>query len=408
MTDAAAAPRPLPMRETIALFGVLFATIAFSIDAMLPALTVIGEALSPEDVNRAQLVVTSFVLGMGIGTFFAGPLSDAFGRKPVILGGIAIYIAAALWAAFARDLTPLLAARFVQGLGAACPRVVTLAMVRDMYAGRDMARVMSFIMMVFILIPAVAPSIGAILIWGFGWRAVFLAFVAFGLISGTWLALRQPETLDPAARRPLRLAALRKALIEVLGTRATMIYTAALTLGFGQMFAFLSSAPQIFVEIFDREKSFPLWFMLLAVLAGFATVTNAKLVMTLGMRRLATLAFAVQFGGSLVMVLVALAPPLPPPWDFAVFFLYMTTAFFTVGLTFGNLNALAMAPLGHIAGFAASIIGAVATVGAVAIAVPIGLAYDGTILPLVLALTVCSGLALMLMRRAPRRNPGEE
>jgi DHA1 family bicyclomycin/chloramphenicol resistance-like MFS transporter len=287
MTDAAAAPRPLPMRETIALFGVLFATIAFSIDAMLPALTVIGEALSPEDVNRAQLVVTSFVLGMGIGTFFAGPLSDAFGRKPVILGGIALYIAAALWAALSSDLTPLLAARFVQGLGAACPRVVTLAMVRDMYAGRDMARVMSFIMMVFILIPAVAPSIGAVLIWGFGWRSVFLAFVAFGLISGTWLALRQPETLDPAARRPLRLAALRKALVEVLGTRATMIYTAALTLGFGQMFAFLSTAPQIFVEIFDREKSFPLWFMLLAVLAGFATVTNAKLVMTLGMRRLA-------------------------------------------------------------------------------------------------------------------------
>jgi MFS transporter, DHA1 family, multidrug resistance protein len=402
MTDATAttAPAPLPLRETIALFGVLFATIAFSIDAMLPALTVIGQALSPGDVNRAQMIVTSFVLGMGIGTFFAGPLSDAFGRKRVILWGIALYIVAALWAATARDMTPLLIARFVQGLGAACPRVVTLAMVRDMYAGREMARVMSFVMMVFILIPAVAPSIGALLIWGFGWRSVFLAFVVFGLISGGWLALRQPETLAHAARRPLRLPALRAALAEVLRARVTMTYTAALTLGFGQMFAFLSTSPQIFAEVFDREASFPLWFMLLALLSGLATVTNAKLVMTLGMRRLATVAFAVQFAASLVMVLLALAPALPAPWDFAVFFAYMTAAFFMVGLTFGNLNALAMEPLGHIAGFAASIIGAVATVGAVLIAVPMGLAYDGTILPLVLGVTVCSGLALMLMRGA--------
>lgn len=404
MTDTAGAPpRPLPMRETIALFGVLFATIAFSIDAMLPALPRIGADLSPHDVNRAQLIVTSFVLGMGIGTFFAGPLSDAFGRKRVILWGIALYIGAALWAATARDMTPLLIARFVQGLGAAAPRVVTLAMVRDMYAGREMARVMSFVMMVFILIPAVAPSIGAVLIWAFGWRAIFLAFVLFGLVSGAWLALRQPETLAPAARRPLRLPALRAAMAEVFGSRAAMTYTAALTLGFGQMFAFLSTAPQIFAEVFDRAASFPLWFMLLALLAGLATVTNARLVMTLGMRRLATLAFAAQFAASFAMVGLSVAPALPAPWDFAVFFGYMTLAFFMVGLTFGNLNALAMEPLGHIAGFAASIIGAVATVGAVVIAIPVGLLYDGTITPLVVGVTVCSGLALALMRSAPGR-----
>jgi DHA1 family bicyclomycin/chloramphenicol resistance-like MFS transporter len=401
MSDTVAAPRPLPMRETIALFGVLFATIAFSIDAMLPALPAIGAELSPENANRAQLIVTSFVLGMGFGTFFAGPLSDAFGRKPVIVAGLALYAAAALWGAFEPDLIALLVARFVQGFGAAAPRVVTVAMVRDMYAGRDMARVMSFIMMVFILIPAVAPSIGAVLIWGFGWRSIFLAFTAFGLVSATWFILRQPETLTPAARRPLKWAALRGALAEVLGTRATVTYIAALTLAFGQMFAILSSAPQIFDEVFDRSRSFPLWFMLLALLAGFATITNAKLVMTLGMRRLATLAFVAQFAAALIMLPLALTGLLPQPWDFAAFFIYMTMTFFMVGLTFGNLNALAMEPWGHIAGLAASIIGAASTVGAVAIAVPVGLAYDGTIVPLILSATACSGLALMLMRSAP-------
>lgn len=394
---AAVADRSLSFTEFVALLAMLFSTIAFSIDAMLPALTVIGEELTPEDVNRAQLIVTIFVLGMGIGTFFTGPLSDAYGRKPVVVAGIAVYIVAALVAATAPSLEVLLAARFVQGLGASAPRVVTLAMVRDLFAGRAMARVMSFVMMVFILVPAVAPSIGALIIDAFSWRAVFLSFVAFGLISGSWLTLRQPETLPPDRRRALRLPALLSALGEVLGSRVVVTYTAALSLGFGQMFAFLSSAPQIFTEVLDRGESFPYWFAGVAAFAGTASVVNAKLVMRLGMRKLATAAFMMQFAVSGVLATALSAGALPYDWLFPAFFAYMCVAFFMVGLTFGNLNALALEPMGHIAGFAAAIVGSVSTILAVAIAIPIGLAYDGTPLPLTVGVTVCSALALVLM-----------
>ncbi|MBK5925794.1 MFS transporter, partial [Rhodobaculum claviforme] len=193
--------RTLAFPEFVALLAMLFATIAYSIDAMLPALVVIAQELSPEAVNRAQLVVTVFVLGMGLGTLFWGPISDSYGRKSIVVFGIALYCTAALVAARAQSLEVLLAARFVQGLGAAAPRVVTLAIVRDLYQGRMMARVMSIVMTIFIVVPAVAPMIGAGIIALADWRAVFWSFVVFGIVSGSWLMIRQPETHPPERRR---------------------------------------------------------------------------------------------------------------------------------------------------------------------------------------------------------------
>ena len=181
----------------------LFATIAFSIDAMLPALPVIAAELSPLATNRAQLILSAFVFGMGAGTLFAGPISDAIGRKPTIAGGMLLYIAGAVMAHYAGSLEVLLIARVIQGLGAAGPRIAGLALTRDLYEGREMARVMSFVMTVFMIVPAVAPAIGAGIIAFAGWRGVFLAFVIFGLVALTWVSVRQPETLAPAHRRPL-------------------------------------------------------------------------------------------------------------------------------------------------------------------------------------------------------------
>lgn len=390
--------RPLSFPEFVALLAMLFATIAYSIDAMLPALVVIAEELSPEAVNRAQLVITSFVLGMGLGTLFWGPISDSFGRKSVIVFGIAVYAAAALVAAQAQSLEVLLAARVVQGLGAAAPRVVTLAIVRDLYEGRRMARVMSIVMTVFIIVPAVAPSIGAGIIWVWDWRAVFLSFVVFGVLSGSWLMLRQPETHPPERRRPLRLATLASAAAEVLGNGRVMIVLAALTLGFGQMFLFLSTLPQIFTDVFDRQASFPFWFAAVALIAGLSGILNAMLVMRLGMRRLAITAFAAQTVVSTLFLAQWLLLPLPEPWSFVAFFVYISAAFFTVGLIFGNLNALAMEPLGHIAGLGAALIGSLSTIGAVLIAAPVGQLYDGTPVPLVGAVALCSAIAFLLMR----------
>lgn len=387
--------RPGPhFAEFVALLAMLFATIAFSVDAMLPALPGIAAELSPEAPNRAQLIVTTFVLGMGVGTLFMGPISDAVGRRPVIVGSISLYIAAALVAGRAGSLELLLAARFVQGVGASGPRTVTLAMVRDLYSGRAMARVTSIVLSVFILVPAIAPSVGAGIIAVAGWRAVFWAFVVFGLISGSWLMLRQPETHPVERRRPLALATLLSAVREVLTSRIVVTYMAALSLGFGQMFGFLSTLPQIFADVFDRGASFPFWFAGFAGFGAISSMSNAALVMRLGMRRLATGAFALQVAAAATMLIATGALGVS---GFAPFYAWMCISFFTIGLTFGNLNALAMEPMGHIAGLAAAVVGGVSTVGAVLIAVPIGLAYDGTVVPLVAAVLICSSLALALM-----------
>lgn len=395
--------RPLAFGEFVALMAMMFSTIAFSIDAMLPALSLIGQELSPGEIGKAQMVVTAFVLGMGSGTLICGPLSDTLGRKPVIFWGMTLYALAALVAAVAQSIEVLLAARVVQGLGAAAPRVVALAMIRDQYQGRMMARVTSIVMTLFILVPAVAPAIGAGLMWLIDWRAIFGAFVLFGAVVALWLALRQPETLAPDARRPLRPRALWTALREVLGHRSVLVYTAALTCAFGPMFGWLATVPLLFDDAFGRGDSFPFWFAVVALIAGGSNILNARLVMRLGMKRLATAAFTVQVSAS-ALVLGLLQVDLPAPWDFTVFFCYMAAMFFSLGLTFGNLNALALLPLGHIAGTGAAVIGATYTTLSVLIAAPLSLAYDGTAVPLVAGTMLSTGCALALMLYARRLN----
>lgn len=261
--------KPLKLPEFVGMLAMLFATIAFSIDSMLPAMPQIAQEMTPDDLNKAQLIITMFMLGMGIGTFFVGPLSDWFGRKNMVLFCLAIYIVGALYAASTTDIEHLLFSRFVMGLGAAGPRTVSLAMVRDLYKGREMARIMSFVMTVFILVPAMAPSIGAIIISFAGWQGVFISFVVFALFSGGWMTLRQPETLAKEDRRPLTAKSMKYAIGQVLGNRVVVMYIAALSFGFGQMFAFLSSAPQLFTDTYGRGDSFPLWF---AGVAGFAAI----------------------------------------------------------------------------------------------------------------------------------------
>lgn len=391
--------RQLPLPEFVAMLAFLFATIAFSIDAMLPALPEIATALTPENVNRAQLILTAFVAGMGLGTLFAGPLSDAIGRKPAITIGFVIYAIAAVAAIFANSLELLLAARFVQGLGAAGPRIVALALVRDLYDGREMARITSFVMMVFIIVPALAPSMGQAIIWFAGWHGVFAAFLIFALIGGLWLNLRQAETLSPEHRRPLRMDTMMSAAREVLSNRQVMLATVIMTLGFGQMFGLLSSAQQLFGEAYGRGDTFPAWFAAMALLSGLGTVLNAIYVVRLGMRRIAKWAYIMQTCVSSVMLILVAGNLLPPALQFPAFFIWAVSVFFMAGVTFGNLNALALQHMGHIAGMAASIIAAISTIMATVIAAPLGLLYNGTAVPIITATLICSGLAWFLMTR---------
>lgn len=393
---------PISRTEFIALCAMMFATIAFSIDAMLPALPEIGRELSPNNLNRAQLIITSFVLGMGIGTLFAGPLADAFGRKPVLIAGALLYSACAFLGWQSDSLELVLAARLFQGIGAAGPRVVTLAIIRDLVSGREMARIVSFVMMVFTLVPAIAPTLGAGIIALSDWRGIFLAFIAFSMVSILWLGLRLPEPLAREDRRPLRLALLWSGLLEMLRLPVVRASVIIQCFSFAVLFATISSVQQVYDITFGRGDEFPYWFGAIALISGSASFLNARLVMRLGMRYIVTLALGTQIGLSAMMILLDLWVPVGPLL-FAAFLVWNTSIFFQVGLSLGNLNAMAMEPLGHMAGTAASVMGAIATIFGAALAVPVGLAFDGTPLPLamgVCAFSIAGFTVILWLRRA--------
>lgn len=406
MTDAAATlrrPRRAPSSpEFIAMIAMLFATVAFSIDSMLPALPEIAQELTPGDVNRAQLILTAFLLGMGIGTFLAGPISDAIGRKPAIIGGAVLYTLGAALASVSHSLELVLAARVLQGLGAAGPRVVALALVRDLYAGREMARIVSFAMMIFTTFPAIAPALSTGIIAVFGWRGIFGAFILFSVVSTLWLGLRQPETLPKAERRPLQFTPLWRAMVEVLSHRVVATSIAVQTLAFATIFAALASVQPIYDVTFGLGRSFPYLFAATALLAGSGSFINARLVVRLGMRRMINVALGAQILSSGGMTLIFASGLLPAALGPPVFFVWITGVFFMASLVMGNLNALALEPMGHIAGMAASISGALATVLSVALAAPVGLAFNGTPVPLMAAAAVFSLLGYGLMKTIPR------
>lgn len=393
--------RQPPFAEFVALIAMMFATVALSIDGMLPALPQIGIDLGIANPNHAQLVVTAFVAGLGLGQLFSGPLSDSFGRRGVMAAGIFVYVLAGIMAATAPSLGVLLAARFLQGLGISAPRTVAVAMVRDRYQGRMMARVMSFVMTLFILVPAAAPFMGQAVMHVSGWRTIFGVYAAFGVAAMLWLMIRQPETLALPDRRPFRLAPILAAMREVLSNRLILLYIAAITLGFGALFALISTAQQIYEISFGKVESFPAWFAAHALLAGLAGPLNARLVMRMGMRRLVTWGFAVQLLASVLAAGIWMAGGTA----FGVFFLWATAVFFTNGLLFGNLNALALEPVGHIAGLASSTVGAVSTLAAVPLAAMLGLAFNGTPLPLILGVALFAAIGCLIMALVRRVAP---
>ncbi|MBL9060045.1 MAG: multidrug effflux MFS transporter [Mangrovicoccus sp.] len=388
--------------EFIALMAMLMASIAFSLDALLPALPQIARDLTPADPNRAQLVVASFVMGMGAGTLVVGPVADAFGRKAAIFGAAVIYILGAFLAWRAQTLDLLLAARFLQGLGAAGPRVTVMAIIRDRYQGRDMAQMVSFVLVVFMLVPAVAPLIGAGLIALGGWRSLFPAFIAFTLFTTLWLGLRQPETLAPAHRRPLRFGPILAAAREVLGHPVVAVAILVQVCAFGVLFASISTIQMVFDQSFGRAASFPVWFVLMAAVSAAAGILNARLVIRVGMRALVVRSLAVQAALTLVYLAATASGLLQGDAAFAAYVVWAATIFGCGGLVFGNINALALEPMGHIAGTAASLVTAISTIGAALIAGGIGMTFDGTPVPVAAGVLACTLAAIALMGRLTR------
>ncbi len=385
--------------ELIAIIAMMAATVAFATDAMLPVFPDISADLSPGNPNLAQLVVASFMVGLGVGTLFAGPLCDAFGRHAVTIAGSVIIILFATVSALAQSLEVLLLARLLQGVGSAGPRIAGMAIVRDLFRGREMARILSFVILVFTLAPVFAPSIGWLLAKGFGWRSIFVSFAVFSIISTGWLLLRLPETLAREERRSLRARELLDGLLEVFSSRQVMLAIGCQSLLFAVLMSTLLSSQQVFDKVFDRGASFPLWFALMAALAAGSNLLNAAIVMRAGMRKVVRIALLVHSSFTGIFLLAMITGLLPASWLFPVGFLWCTSVFILAGFGLGNVNAIAMEPMGHMAGLAASIITSVATIVSIIIAAPVGQAFDGTLVPLAAAILVLTTLALLLARR---------
>ena len=375
MSRAAAGPALRP-GEFVPLIALLMSLVALAIDAMLPALPAIGHDLGAPRPNDAQFVITSLFLGLGLGQMLFGPLSDRIGRKPAIHVGLVLFMAGCLVSIFASTFEAMIAGRVLQGIGVAGPRIVTVALVRDQYEGRRMARLMSFTMAVFILVPTVAPALGQGILWLGGWRAIFTTFFAIAAVAFAWFALRQPETLPGARRRPFSPRVIGQGVLEVLRIRAALGYTLATGFVFAPFVAYLSSAQQIFQEAYGTGALFPVWFGVLALAIGCASLVNGRLVMKHGMRRIARAATVSITLVSVVAWTLTLAfEGLPPFW---LFMAYLLVVFLCMGLLFGNLNALAMEPLGHIAGVGAAVVASLSTFISVPLGALVGQSFDGT------------------------------
>ena len=381
--------------EFVPLAALLMSLAALSTDALLPALPAIGRDLGALRGNDVQYVITALFLGLGLGQILIGPLSDRIGRKPAMQAGLALFMAGCLVSIFAPTFEVMIGGRILQGIGVAGPRIVTIALVRDQYTGRQMARLMSFVMAVFILVPTVAPGLGQGMLWLGGWRAVFATYIAITVITFAWFALRQPETLPAVRRRPFSARAIAGAALEVLRIRAAAGHTLASAIVFAPFVAYLSSAQQIFQEGYRTGVLFPLWFGVLALAVGCASFVNGYLVMKHGMRRLSQAAMvSITLVSGFAWALALVFDGLPPFW---LFMAYLLLVFFCMGLVFGNLSALAMEPLGHIAGVGAAVVASISIFIAVPLGTLVGQRFDGTMYAQIAAFGVCGAGALAAM-----------
>jgi len=378
--------------------AVIISITALSIDMMLPALPYIGRDLGVGHPNDVQLVVSVLILGMGIGQIFFGPLSDCFGRKPVIFIGFVIFILGCLLSTFSGQFETMLAGRLIQGIGAAGPRTAIIALIRDKYDGRAMARIISVIMAVFIFVPAVAPAFGQAILLKMSWRAIFSVLMIQGLIALTWFTIRQPETLPKESRIPLSVSRILNGLFEVCTNRLSIGYTLAAGFMSGLFLAYLNCAQQIFQGIYHIGRQFPLYLAFLSLFIGSASFVNSRIVMRFGMRPLsyrAVLLFILLT--SIYLVGTLQMGGYSPLWVLMVF---LALSFFCIGILFGNLNAIAMKPLGHIAGIGAAVIGSLTSLISSPLSVIIGRYYNGTTLPLAWGFLILGVFTVVAMRWA--------
>ena len=382
--------RPMGFPEFVVVIASIMALNPLAMDMMLPALPNIAAAFDISVANRPQMVLSIFLVGFGVGQFVMGPLSDRFGRRPVLIGGMAVYCIASVLAIAAPSFETLLLARALQGLGTSATRVIATSIVRDCYAGRRMASVMSLAMMVFIAVPVVAPSFGQAVLLLTQWRGIFIVLMVYGVVALIWSALRMPETLPMAKRRSLAIGEVFDAFRQTVTNRQTLGY--ALTAGgvLGSLFAFVFSSQQIFTEIYQLGHYFPVAFAGIAIGTAIAGFVNSRFVDRLGMRVISHGALLGYVAIAAIMLAAAKLQMLPLPLFMALSALMM----FAFGLMIANFTALAMEPQGHIAGTASSLYGSITTLLGIGIGTTIGQDYDGTLLPFATGFFLCTLAAL--------------
>jgi MFS transporter, DHA1 family, multidrug resistance protein len=372
-----AARLPLSFREFIALMALLMSMTAMSIDIMLPALPDIGATLGVSDTGTLPLVVTVFMLGMAVGQLVWGPLADRFGRRRPLLLGLSLFVLATTVAVSTQSFSQLLGARFLQGIGGSVGRIIVTAIVRDLFVGRQMARVLSMVMMVFILVPILAPSVGQLVILVGTWRWLFAVLLGAGLTSLTWASIRLPETQPPLAAGARRRTA-GEAFVLVLTNRVTLGYGIASGFVLGYLVAYIASAQQVFATGYNLGKLFPFAFGSVGCAIALAAFTNSRLVRRLGMRKLSHIALVAHVGLSTALALLGAVVTLPLWLALGG----VATCFFLYGLIMSNFNAIAMQPMGQAAGMAASFTGGYSTATGAFFGTLIAGQFNGTILPL--------------------------
>lgn len=384
----------LNRNEFIVIMAVLMSITALSVDAMIPALGQMSQDLMVRDPNAIQLVVSSIFFGMAFGLMIYGPLADSVGRKKSIYLGVSIFLVGTLICIFATSLNAMLIGRAIQGFGSAACRVVTMAIIRDKYEGREMAKIMSLIMMVFIMVPALAPLLGQGILIFATWQAIFWFIFVFAVVGVTWMHFRQRETLAPENVRLFSVQSFITGLIETVKHPVSLGYTVAAGIMFGAFVSYLSTAQQIMEIQYKLGEMFPAYFGMLALAYGFSSFLNSKLLNKFTMQQvcLTFLSLQVIISACFLTYSVMIGGDLP----FHLFYSYMLTTFFCLGSLFGNFSSMALQPFGHMAGLATSVISAIQTLIAVIVGGIIGQMYDGTVQPMIGGFLVC-GFATLLI-----------
>ena len=374
--------------------AVLMSVTALSVDAMIPALGQMSLDLAVTDANAIQLVISSIFFGMAFGLMIYGPLADSVGRKKSIYLGISIFLLGTLICIFATSLNAMLLGRAIQGFGSASCRVVTLAIIRDKYEGREMAKIMSLIMMVFIMVPALAPLLGQGILLFATWQAIFWFIFIFAFVGMTWMHFRQRETLAPENVRTFSFQSFFSGMIETVKHPISLGYTISAGVMFGAFVSYLSSAQQIMEIQYKLGHLFPAYFGLLAIAYGFSSFLNAKLLIKFTMEQVCKTFLSLQVVISLGFLTYSIASGGDLPFN--LFYSYMLATFFCLGSLFGNFSSMALQPFGHMAGLSTSVISALQTLIAVLVGSLIGQQYNGTVQPMIAGFFVCGVITLIL------------